>query len=51
VTGLLNQIKLDTKVEIFTIGPSTSRAAQVAEMAVTGEATNPSLEGLMETMR
>jgi uroporphyrinogen-III synthase len=51
VIGLLNQIELDTKVEIFTIGPSTSRAVRIAELAVTAEATNPSLEGLMETMR
>ena len=51
VTGLLNQIELDTKVEIYTIGPSTSRAVRIAELTVAAEATNPSLEGLMETMR
>lgn len=51
VTGLLNQIELDTAVEIFTIGPSTTRAAQAAELPVTAEAASPSLKGLMETMR
>ena len=50
VTGLLNQIELDTAAEIFTIGPSTSRAARAAELTVTAEATSPSLKGLMETM-
>lgn len=51
VTGLLNQIELDTAAEIFTIGPSTSRAARAAALIVTAEATRPSLKGLMETMR
>lgn len=51
VTGLLNQIELDTAAEIFSIGPSTSRAARAAELSVTAEAASPSLEGLLETMR
>ena len=51
VTGLINQIDLDTPAEIFTIGPSTSRAAQAADLVVTAEASHPSLEGLMETIR
>ncbi len=51
VTGLLNQIELDTAAKIFTIGPSTSKAARAAELTVTAEATSPSLEGLMEAMR
>lgn len=51
VAGLLNQVELDAAAEIFTIGPSTSRAARAAELTVTAEATSPSLKGLMETMR
>ena len=51
VTGLLNQIELDTAAEIFSIGPSTTRAARAAELTVTAEAASPSLEGLLETMR
>lgn len=51
VAGLLNQVELDAAAEIFTIGPSTSRAAQAADLTVTAEATSPSLKGLMETMR
>ena len=51
VTGLINQIDLDTLAEIFTIGPSTSRAARAADLIVTAEASRPSLDGLMETMR
>ena len=51
VIGLLNQVELDTAAEIFTIGPSTSQAAQAVALSVTGEATSPSLKGLMEMMR
>ncbi|MCY3731285.1 MAG: uroporphyrinogen-III synthase, partial [Rhodospirillaceae bacterium] len=51
VTGLLNQIELDTAAELFSTGPSTTRAARAAELTVTAEAASPSLEGLLETMR
>jgi len=51
VTGLLNQVELDKPVAIFTIGPATNRAAQAVGLTVTGQAQNPSLEGLMEVMR
>jgi len=51
VTGFINQVEFDTAAEIFTIGPSTSKAARAANLTVTAEATNPSLEGLMEAMR
>jgi len=51
VTGFENQVELDRTAAIFTIGPSTSEAARAAGLAVTAEATHPSLEGLMEAMR
>jgi len=51
VAGLMNQVELDTDAAIFTIGPSTSAAARAAGLAVTAEATEPTLEGLMEAMR
>lgn len=50
VTGLLHQVELDTPVEVFTIGPSTSRRARTAGLTVAAEAHVPSLEGLMEAM-
>jgi len=51
VTGFINQMDLDSSAEIFTIGPSTTRAAQAADLVVTAEASRPSLDGLMETMQ
>ena len=51
VTGLVNRLELDAAVEILTIGPSTTRAARAAGLAVTAEAPRPSLEGLMEAMQ
>ena len=50
VTGLLHQVELDTPVEVFTIGPSTSSRARTAGLTVAAEAHVPSLEGLMEAM-
>ena len=51
VMGLVNRLELDTAAEILTIGPSTTRAARTAGLAVTAEAARPSLEGLMEAMQ
>lgn len=51
VTGLVNRLELDAAVEILSIGPSTTRAARAAGLAVTAEAPRPSLEGLMEAMQ
>jgi len=50
VTGFVNQVDIDTPVNIFTIGPSTSAAARAQGLAVTAEASNPSLPGLLEAM-
>ena len=50
VTGLLHQVEFDVPVEVFTIGPSTSRRARTAGLTVAAEAGRPSLEGLMEAM-
>ena len=50
VTGLLHQVEFDVPVEVFTIGPSTSRRARTAGLTVAAEAGSPSLEGLMEAM-
>ncbi len=51
VTGLTNQVELDTPAAVFTIGPATYAAAEAAGLTVTGQARRPSLEGLMEAMR
>lgn len=50
VTGFCNQVRLDMALDIFTIGPATTRAARAAGLAVTGEATRPGLPGLMEAL-
>jgi uroporphyrinogen III methyltransferase/synthase len=51
VTGLMNQVELDRPVRVFTIGPSTTAAAQRLGLAVTAEARVPSFEGLVEAMQ
>ena len=51
VTGLTNQVELDKPAAVFTIGPATYEAAEAAGLTVTGQARQPSLEGLMEAMR
>ncbi len=51
VTGLTNQVELDKPAAVFTIGPATHEAAEAAGLTVTGQARQPSLEGLMEAMR
>ncbi len=51
VTGFVNQVDMDTNTDIFTIGPSTTAAAEVAGLPVKAQADYPSLEGLMEAMR
>ena len=50
VTGFCNQVRLDMALDIFTIGPATTRAARAAGLDVTGEATRPGLPGLMEAL-
>ena len=50
VAGFCNQVRLDTALDIFTIGPSTTRAAQAAGLDVTREAPQPGLPGLMEAL-
>jgi uroporphyrinogen-III synthase len=51
VTGFVNQVDVDAAVNVYTIGPSTTAAARRAGLAVTAEAREPSLEGIMEAMR
>ncbi len=51
VTGFTNQVELDKPAAIFTIGPVTNEAAEAAGLTVTGQATSPGVEGLMEAMR
>lgn len=51
VTGFVNQVDMDISADIFTIGPSTTAAAQAAGLTVEAQAEYPSLEGLMEAMR
>jgi uroporphyrinogen-III synthase len=50
VTGFVNQVDIDIPVSVFTIGPSTSAAARARGLAVTAEASTPSLTGILETM-
>jgi len=51
VTGLTNQVELDVPAAIYTIGPATNEAATAAGLRVTGQATSPGLEELMEAMK
>jgi uroporphyrinogen III methyltransferase/synthase len=51
VMGFVNQVEVDTEAAIFTIGPSTTEAVMEEDLDVTGQATSPGLEGLMEAMR
>ena len=51
VTGFMNQVEVDSEAAIFTIGPSTTDAVMEEDLDVTGQATSPGLEGLMEAMR
>jgi len=51
VTGLLNQARVAATTRCYTIGPTTSAAAVAAGLVVTGEATTPDLDGLMEAMQ
>ena len=51
VTGFVNQVDPDVGVDIYTIGPSTTAAAEAAGLRVAAQAEYPSLDGLMEAMR
>jgi uroporphyrinogen-III synthase len=51
VTGFVRQVDVDAPVDIYTIGPSTTAAAQRAGLTVTAEAREPSLEGILEAMQ
>jgi uroporphyrinogen-III synthase len=51
VTGFVNQVEVNVAAGIYTIGPSTSARARAVGLAVTREATVPSLEGLLEAMQ
>ena len=51
VAGFVNQVRLDSVPGIFTIGPSTTKAARAAGLDVTAEAPRPGLRALLEAMR
>jgi uroporphyrinogen-III synthase len=51
VTGFVHQVEIDVPVNVYTIGPSTTAAARTAGLAVTAEAREPSLEGILEAMQ
>lgn len=51
VAGFVHQVELDVPVRIYTIGPSTTAAARAHGLAVTAEAREPSLEGILEAMQ
>jgi uroporphyrinogen-III synthase len=50
-SGFVHQVDLDVPVAIYTIGPSTTAAARALGLDVTGEAREPSLEGILEVMQ
>jgi uroporphyrinogen-III synthase len=50
VAGFANQVEVNTAIDVFTIGPTTSAAARSHGLRVTAEARMPSLEGLLEAM-
>jgi len=50
VLGFVNLVDLDVPVSVYTIGPSTTAAARTAGLSVTGEAREPSLEGILEAI-
>jgi uroporphyrinogen-III synthase len=51
VTGFVHQVEIDAGTPIFTIGPSTTAAARAGGLAVTAQAREPSLKGLVEAMQ
>jgi uroporphyrinogen-III synthase len=51
VEGFTNQFSLDTPARIVTIGPSTTAAARGCGLDVHAEAHEPSLAGMLETMK
>jgi uroporphyrinogen-III synthase len=50
-SGFVHQVDLDVPVAIYTIGPSTTAAARALGLAVTAEAREPSLDGILEAMQ
>ena len=48
VRGLLNQVEVDEPPCVYSIGPSTTRAADNAGLTVTRQAAQPSLDALIE---
>jgi uroporphyrinogen-III synthase len=50
-TGFVHQVDVDVAIAIYTIGPSTTKAARELGLQVTAEAPQPSLEGLLEAMQ
>ncbi len=51
VKGFVQQVSIDAPVNIYTIGPSTTAAARAQGLAVTAEAREPSLDGMLEAMQ
>ncbi len=51
VKGFVQQVNVDVPIKVYSIGPSTSAAARAAGLAVTAEAREPSLEGILESMQ
>lgn len=49
--GLLNQASLPATARFYTVGPTTSAAVRAAGLRVSGEATHPDFESLVEAMQ
>jgi uroporphyrinogen-III synthase len=51
VAGFVHQVEIDVPARIYSLGPSTTAAARRAGLAVTAEAREQSLEGILEAMQ
>lgn len=50
VEGFMNQVRLPVSAKVVTIGPTTTQAATVAGLVVSAEATEQSLDGMLEVL-
>lgn len=50
VAGFANQVEVDTAGRFVTIGPSTSAAVRARGLAVTAEAAEPGIDGILESI-
>ena len=51
IIGFINQVEVDVKKDIYTIGPTTNETAKSLGIEVTGMSREPSLAGLIKVMK